>query len=304
MPRPAMLLCFSALALAACTAASNDEDVAPEPTPEPTPGQPKSWPLTLGGERPALVFGPAAWTGDEPLPVVVLLHGYGVFASVQDLLWRLGERVELDRFLLVMPDGSEDADERRFWNATPGCCNFYDADVDDVGYLFGLIDELSERGAIDPDRVHFTGHSNGGFMSYRLACERPERIASIAVLAGSTFATEEECGDGPPVSVLHMHGDADTRIPYGGKTAYPGAVETARRWAERAGCQGAPQDGGRLNLVNSIEGDETAVLAYRDGCAAGRQVELWTIEGATHVPVVNDEFGALIIDWMLSRPRR
>ena len=69
----------------------------------------------------------------------------------------------------------------------PACCDKYDAKPDDVGYLTGLIDEIIAAGwPVDPKRIYLFGHSNGGYMAHRMACDRADRIAAIICLAGST----------------------------------------------------------------------------------------------------------------------
>lgn len=288
----------AALFLAGCPSDPGE----PEPEPTPDPGDPIYWPLTVGPEdREAAVLGPVGWRDGEPIPVVVLLHGYSAWAEAQELLWGLSDRVDADGFALVLPDGTIDAEGNRFWNATPACCG-WDSGVDDVAYLLSIVDDLASQITVDPDRVYFTGHSNGSFMSYRMACEAPDRVAAIAGLAGSTFLTPGECAVGDPVPVLHMHGDLDDRVPYDGRQwQYPSAPDTVARWAERAGCDlGAAEIREPLDLTNGLDGAETTVLAYEQGCVPGVDVQLWTMEGAEHVPIPNDNFAEQVIGWLLS----
>src|SRR3972149_5945139 len=72
--------------------------------------------IFIGGERPARVYVPASYDGATPLPLVVLLHGFGVDGPTQDVYWGLSRRVDLDHFFLVVPDGTPDSEGRRFWN--------------------------------------------------------------------------------------------------------------------------------------------------------------------------------------------
>jgi len=138
--------------------------------------------------------------------------------------------------LLILPDGTLNPNGDLFWNATDGCCNYYDSEVDDVAYLGGLVEEAMEHFAVDPKRIYVLGHSNGGFMSSRLACERSDLFAGIVNFAGSTWFDPADCGkpasrpEGEteaapiappePIAVLHVHGDWDTTIPYGGVTPH------------------------------------------------------------------------------------
>jgi polyhydroxybutyrate depolymerase len=277
------------------------------PDPEPTPGEPIIWPQLIGVDdgRPAEVRGPEGWTGDDPLPVVFVLHGFGVDADLQEtFVFRFTRRIEEDRFLLVLPNGTQNPEGQRFWNATYACCDGYGSGVDDVGYLMGLLDELESSYAIDSERVYFTGHSNGGFMSFRMACEHPGRIAAIMPLASSTWLDPEDCLTGAPMSVLDVHGTEDDSVPYNDSASYPGAQARADRWAERAGCDpAAATPGDAMDLIAGVAGAETQVLEYRSGCEGGKIVDLWTLEGVGHLPIFGDGFADVVIPWLLQRSR-
>ncbi len=267
-------------------------------------------PVLLGGDRPAAIVVPDSYDG-TPLPLVILLHGYSVDAATQDFYFGLTQRAQSRGFLLVLPDGTREASAMmpRFWNATSGCCNFYGSQVDDVAYLEGLIDEASQYYAVDPDRIHFIGHSNGGFMSYRMACDISPRIASIVSLAGATHQDEMLCGSTTPMSVLQIHGTADATIPYAGSTSgfaiFPGAEETVRRWAARAGCDlSQTEEGTRLDLDTALAGEDTDVVRYSSGCAVGVNVELWRIVGGGHIPALQAAFSDHVLDFLYANPRQ
>jgi len=266
----------------------------------------------VGGDRPAVVKIPSGHDGSA-LPLIIFMHGYTSSAAGHDAWWRLSDRVNIDRFMLLLPDGTpEDSGAgHRFWNATDACCNRFGSEVDDVGYLLGLIDEVGAAYPLDTDRVYLTGHSNGGFMSYRLGCEAAERFAAIASIAGMTFLNASDCAAVTPVSVLHVHGDADTLVPYAGRPdqgvypecpeGYPGAAESARRWAERAGCTlAAATTEPPIDLSPRFDGVDTSVLRYSAGCAAGVEVELWTIMGGRHSPSLLPDWGERLVGWLLS----
>ncbi len=264
------------------------------------PCEPMATEMIIGpSERPARLKGPLGWCANWPIDVVFLLHGYGATAEAQDFLFRLGNRTESDNFLLILPDGTVDASGRRFWNGPPGCCDFFESGVDDVGYLSGLIEEIETLATIAGGKVYFTGHSNGGFMSYRMACERPDLVRGIASLAGSGYSQATDCASAEPVSVLQIHGRLDATIPYEGGPDYPGAVEVTERWAERAGCNtDTSESGDPLDLVNSLGGDETQVRNYNQNCSGSFSSSLWTIQDGSHVPFVNDSFAGELLQWL------
>ena len=263
--------------------------------------------VVLGSSnRPAVMHIPKDYDGQTALPIIVQLHGYTMNADQQESYFQLASRVDSRQFFLVRPNGTVEAsfDSHRFWNAIPNaCCNFYGSRVDDVAYLLGLINEAKSRFAVDASRVYLIGYSNGGFMSYRMACDHADQITAIVSLAGSTFLNEADCNASEPVNVLQIHGDRDTIVPYAGLSmngyAYPGAQETVERWASRAGCdvtQATTRP--RIDLDGRVNGDETEVTDYVDQCRSGFGVSLWRIRDGTHTPGLSDSFRDGVLDWL------
>lgn len=262
-----------------------------------------TWPDTLGGDRPAEVFAPADWDGETLLPVVVLLHGYAVGADLQDRIFDLSSRVDSAGFLMILPEGNRDALGLPYWNATPVCCDVFNENPDDEAYLASLLVEVEERFPIDPDRITFTGHSNGGFMSYRMACAFDDKIAAIAPLAGLSWYDPDNCEATTPVSVLHIHGTDDATIPYERNLIYAGAEQTVDRWAERAGCDAdLVEQPEPRNYDSFTAGDET-IRQHYTGCGDGVQVGLWTMEGSGHLPNLTSEWTDDLVDWLLAQRR-
>ncbi len=253
--------------------------------------------LDLEGRRAAMVA-PFGADPTEPLPLVIALHGYGSNVWEHSQYLGLIGRINVDRFLLLMAQGSRDEDGNRFWNATEYCCDFDASGVDDVEYLRSLLDEAS--GLVEIGPIYVVGYSNGGFMSYRLACESLPGLMGIVSLAGTTFADESRCEGASPVSILQIHGDADDVILYDGDE-YPGAPETVMRWARRLGCDfNAAETLDDLDLDFSLQGDDTTVVRYRQGCADGSTIEHWRIVGGGHDPEFDaDVVGERIVRWLL-----
>jgi len=272
--------------------------------PDPRADDPSAWPSELTGndpERPAVVVPPPDYTWEEYglLPVIVLLHGYSANSGLQDLIFQLQLRTD-EGYIVLLPEGTKNPDGFQFWNATEECCDFYGSGVDDAGYLLSLVDEVEAYYPVDADRILFTGHSNGGYMSHRLACEAADRIAGIASLAGATFETKGECDPSEPVSMLQMHGDLDASVLYEGSAYYPGAEEIAERWSDYNACDEYVDDPSR-DYVDSLAGDETRVRRY-EGCD-GATTELWTHVGSAHVPLFNDSWRDDLLTWLLEQRR-
>lgn len=248
---------------------------------------------------------PPAHDGVTPLPLMILLHGYGASGSAQDSYFQASATARERGYYLIVPDGTIDSAGSHFWNATPACCDFDGSAVDDVAYLTSLLDEAEALVPVDTTRVYIYGHSNGGFMSYRMACELSTRVTAIASLAGGDFIGDTDCVPAQGVSVLQVHGTADDTVPYTGEAAaYPGARDTVMRWAGRAGCDRTMSTPGTaLDLATSLPGDETTVEQWTTGCEPGLDAELWSITGGPHVPSFNANWAPDVADWLLRHHR-
>ena len=181
---------------------------------------------------------PASYDAGLPAPLLILLHGYTGSGQDIDAYFDLGPAAEARGFVYAFPDGTYDSDGNRFWNATDACCDFDRSGVDDVAYLTDVIADIPAELAIDPKRIALVGWSNGGFMSYRMACDQADLVAAMVSLAGATFADPADCAPSEPVSVAQIHGTADDVIRYEGGEPftdttgpYPGAETTAATWA-------------------------------------------------------------------------
>ncbi|MCB9570341.1 MAG: hypothetical protein H6710_24545 [Myxococcales bacterium] len=273
------------------------------PTTGPSEGEGR--PRIFGGERPVELQLPAAFDEGRSYPLVLVLHAFGSTPAEEiELLDLAGIDADPGVFVLA-PEGLPATDGRLAWNACPACCG--DTESDDVAYLGGVVDEVVAAWPIDPAQVFAVGRSNGHFMAYRLACDRADRFTAIAGLAGAATSVDGSgCAPASPVSTLHIHGDADGVIRYEGgwyDAPYPGAVATTALWAEHDGCDVTFEDGGALDLVDALPGAETAI-SRAQGCPAGVDVELWTIAGGNHRPLLIPGTGARIVTWLMDHPRR
>jgi polyhydroxybutyrate depolymerase len=251
-------------------------------------------------------FIPSSYSKGTSLPLVVLLHGYGATGAMQESYMNFESVAETNKFILVYPDGTVDSSGRRFWNATDACCDFLSDVADDV-YLLSILKEMESSYSIDAKRIYFVGHSNGGFMSYRMACKYPDRIAAIASLAGASYFKTTDCGAKSSVSVLQVHGTKDETILYDGGqilgTSYPGAVASASQWATFNQCtQNAVTRSSKFDLEPNITGDETSVTAWTN-CQNSSEVELWTMEGAAHIPTLKSTFATKIWEFFAAHPK-
>jgi polyhydroxybutyrate depolymerase len=265
----------------------------------------------LFGQRPYTLKVPPSYDATKPTPLLILLHGYSASGYLQDAYFGLTATSQAKGFLYVFADGTIDSKGKRFWNATDACCNFDDNPVDDVAYLNAIIDDVAGKYTVDTKRVFLVGHSNGGFMAHRFACDQASRVAAIVSLAGEVWKDPARCAPSEAVSVLQVHGDKDDTIPYdGGDTGtaadprpFPSAHETVATWAAKDGCKGALTAAGTLDIDTRIAGAETKVERY-DGCPTGIGVELWTVQGGSHIPSLPLNWGDMIYGFLSAHPKR
>lgn len=260
-------------------------------------------------ERPYELRVPTGYSSAKPAPLLILLHGYTFDGAEQEKRFGLARLADEQGFLYAMPDGTKDEIGARFWNATDACCDQFGSGVDDVAYLRALITDVRSRYNVDPKRVYLAGHSNGGFMAYRMACDASELIAGVVSLAGATWNESMRCKPKEAVAVLQVHGDQDVIIKYGGgrfarnPADYPSARSTVAKWAQLDGCTGAITDTGMaIDLDASVAGQETKIERY-GGCPQSA-VELWTMGGSGHFPELGPSWGQQILRFLAAHPKK
>jgi polyhydroxybutyrate depolymerase len=224
--------------------------------------------ITVGGTvRTFLVYRPPGLHGAVPL--VVMLHGGYGSDTEAEAGYRWNTEADTGHFVVAYPDGLD-----RAWNAGGGCCGKPAAeDVDDVGFITQMVSTIEHETPIDPDRVYVTGISNGGIMSYRLACQT-SLFAAIGPVAATMLV---RCPKPTPLSVIAVHGTADPRVPYNGGTGTgvahihgPAIPALNATWRAIDRC-GAP-----TVTTNGVV--KTSVAR----CPGGRSVELISVIGAGH----------------------
>ena len=262
--------------------------------------------LDLGrGELPLTI--PSTYSENTVTPLIILLHGFGSSGARQDAYMGFSRLAERYGFIFIAPDGTpSSANQSRFWNATPACCDFSNTNVDDVSYVLDIINEIKSDYNVDSNRVYLIGHSNGGFMSYQAAYEHSDIIAALVSLAGASHIDERDAPDNP-VHVLQIHGSADSTISYEGgqnlNNPYPGALESVSQWASYNGCVSEGAEREIRDLDSGIPGHESAVLLFAQSCRAGGSSELWTIDGGSHIPALSDTFSQQVVEWLYAHPK-
>ena len=253
-----------------------------------------------------------------PVPLLLALHGGTGWGAQFQRTSGFDRLAESNGFLAVFPDGTgvgADGSELRTWNAGYCCGSAVRNDVDDVEFIRLLIDTVAAEYAVDPSRVFAAGHSNGGMLSYRLACELSDRIVAVGLQAGSLGV--DTCDPEQPVSLLHVHGTADNNHPIeGGEgsrsisgVSYRSADESVRTVAAAMSCVDEPVESA------SAENPDLQYSTW-SGCDGSAQVQLLVVTGASHAwmgapslnpsadpPYADLDASLAVLEFLLAHPR-
>ena len=246
-----------------------------------------------GITRSYTIYVPASYTPGTPAPIVLNFHGYTSSAFEQLYYGDFRAIADTAGFLIVVPNGTLDATGTSYWNSGWG------GTVDDIGFTSALIDEIAATYSVNLDRVYSTGMSNGGFMSYTLACSLSNRIAAIASVTGSmNVGQDQTCNAVHPTPVMEIHGTADLTVPYNGGTFMEAIPNVLSYWVNFNNCNATPivTDVPNTNLTDGC----TAVHYLYSGGASGVDVEHYKIIDGGHtwpdsffpIGVTNNDFNA------------
>ena len=260
---------------------------------------------SFGGARPFNLFVPSSYNSSTPAALIIALHGFNQDGTKFEKYLDLTPIAEADDILYVHPDGTADTHGVRFWNGTPECCDFQSPKVDDDAYIMSIIDKVSAQYAVDPNRIYIIGHSNGGFMANRLACDHADRIAAVVNIAGGSLVKTSMCKPAAPISVLEIWGSKDVTFKGNhilGKPI-PGALKIFSTWGTINRCVGSSQSiPEKLDLDRKISGAETSQTQYLE-CPSGTAIEFWRISGASHVPNLSKNFTKDVVNFLLAHPK-
>lgn len=230
--------------------------------------------IDFGGvTRSYRIYLPPTYTGATAVPLVFNLHGYTSNAFQQEFYSGMNAVADTAGFILCFPDGINSS-----WNS--GFTAPYYGNVDDVGFISTLLDSLAATYNIDPARVYSCGMSNGGFMSYRLACDLESRIAAIASVTGSMTTLQlNNCQCTRPMPVLEIHGTNDGTVSYGNSGLSMGIDSVLSYWRNVNACTAPPVYD---TLPDLVQEQSTVTTQLYAGCSDNVEVLHYKIENGGH----------------------
>ena len=225
--------------------------------------------------------------------VLFNLHGYGSDAIEQMNYTNFNNlaNTKENNFILIHPQGAPLntalTSSSSHWNSGGWTIG---STVDDVDFIDTIIALVSQKYDLNQNRIYSTGMSNGGFMSYHLACNLSSKIAAVASVTGSMSSeTYESCNPDHPTSILQVHGSIDVTVPFQGNSAL--------------GMRSVNDVMDYWKLYNACDVDPTSIIIdYFDieiavqhdtysNCLNDVNVELYKIEGMGHTWPYKGRYG-------------
>ncbi|RMF42204.1 MAG: esterase [Planctomycetota bacterium] len=225
---------------------------------------------------------------DKPLPLLLMFHGGGSTPAFAERESKFSQLADREGFLVAYPEGVG-----KSWNDGRGVKAIVAQreNVDDIGFVAALIDDVAGDFPVDAQRVFATGISNGAMFSHYLGANLSSRIAAIAPVAGGlTKPLSSKFHPDRPVSVLIIQGTEDPLVPYrGGAITLPwggkrGSViatdQAVKMWVAHNGCRDTPR-AEKVADMDPDDGCRVDKFIYGNG-KDGTEVVLYRIEGGGH----------------------
>ena len=224
-----------------------------------------------GLDRQYLIYIPNSFAGQSKFPMMINIHGYGGNASEHMANADMRSLADSENFILIYPQGSE-LDGFPHWNAA---LNGGDnkSSVDDLGFIEALINSHSD--IIDLKRVYAFGYSNGGMMSYALACYKSNLIAAIGSVSGCML--QSNCTPSHSIPLIKLHGTSDSTIPYNGSNEVNSVDSTLDFWINFNNVNSTPT----IKTVND-NGKKIEKFQYNQG-TNDVSIEHYKITNGGHV---------------------
>ena len=214
-------------------------------------------------------------------PLVIVLHGYTSGPAVIYSYSGWSAISAAEGVAVCYPEGTLDYFGVPHWNANLGI-----SDTDDLGFLVALAEHLQTTHNLSPDCTFVCGMSNGGFMSYSLACHAPSTFRAIGSVTGLMSASDfQTCNPETVVPVVHLHGTNDLTVSYTEGTNDPfywgdtGMEETMDLWTGLMGTT--------LTYETPMPNEEVVDLTSVDfirhyGAAGGQEFHHYRVNGGGH----------------------
>lgn len=228
-------------------------------------------------EREFTVYIPQTYSHSQQVPLLFNFHGYGSNAYSQIGYGDFRNLAEEQNFIIVIPQGSL-LEGTTHWNVESWTSA---STTDDIDFTSTIIDKISAEYSIDLSRVYSTGMSNGGFMSYFLACFLSDEIAAIASVTGSMSQNVmNNCSPSHPTPIMQIHGTSDSVVPYISSSPWTKSLEeVAQYWASFNNCTSDTE-----SIIQDANSDgKSGKLIHYSNCSNQVDVQLYEMTEMGHI---------------------
>jgi polyhydroxybutyrate depolymerase len=241
--------------------------------------------MSGGVYRSFRLYIPKVYKSNTPVPLVFNIHGYTMTAAQEEFYANFDGIADTANFIIVHPQGLKISPQGLpvTTGGDYGWTNFSPISEPnkDIQFLSDLLDHIKSKYAINLNRVYSTGMSNGGFMSYDLACFLSTRFAAVASVAGSINIQHfVACNPQHPIPVMQIHGTNDNTLPYDGDIVNTNIDSLVKFWVNFNHCNPTPTFNPVPNI--SVSDNSTAEHYVYTGGDNNSTVELYKIIGGSH----------------------
>ena len=230
-------------------------------------------------QRSYILYVPASYNPTTAVPLIFCFHGYGSNANTNFAYTNFRSIADTAGFIVAHPQGTIDNNGSTHWNVGGWTIG---STIDDVGFAEALLDTISSDYNINPERVYSTGMSNGGYMSFLIACQLSDRFAAVASVTGSmTPQTFSACNPQHPTPILQIHGTLDGTVPYTGDPLWTLSIaDVLQYWSNYNNCNPTPMTT-QIPDLNTSDGSTVEHIVYSGG-ANGVTTEHFKVIGGDH----------------------
>jgi poly(hydroxyalkanoate) depolymerase family esterase len=245
------------------------------------------------GQRRYKLYVPASYN-DEPLPLIVMLHGCTQNADDFAAGTQMNAMAERQRCIVVYPEQVQSANHSKCWNW------FKPVDQQrgqgEPSLIEGITREVIARYRVDPARVYIAGLSAGGAMADIMLKTSPDLYAAACVHSGIAHgsaqglpsalaamrggnAHRQRPRNAPQRPLIVFHGDADSTVHPSNASELVADFDASSITASEP-----PRVGNNANQADAASKPSArrSATVQMLTAANGIEAEYWSIHGAGH----------------------
>ena len=182
--------------------------------------------------REYIIHVPSGYQEGDNLPLVIVYHGFGGCAYyMADETGGLNDLADEENFFVAYPQAAyRPAKEDTYWE--PGFNGGESIYLDDIFFSEQLIEHIDEEFSLDLSRLYAAGYSNGGMLTYSLACLRGDLFEGVCIMSGALLDEMDSCDPTQPVPMIIFHGTGDFVLPYNGDQYYASVPDVVSLWVD------------------------------------------------------------------------